>query len=160
MKIRNTQRPARDKGDLKMTAMIDIVFLLLVFFVMTFKVLAPEGDFNVKMPQKAAPAKLPSGDLPPLVVQLRAGQGGRLAAIRLGDRDLSSFDELHHQVRRLVRDHAGPGSAGAATEVELECDYDLHLEHVMGAITAVSGYVADDNRSIVTLIDNVRLSSR
>ncbi len=51
MKIRNTQRPARDKDDLKMTAMIDIVFLLLIFFVMTFKVLAPEGDFNVKMPQ-------------------------------------------------------------------------------------------------------------
>ena len=35
---------------LNMTAMIDIVFQLLVFFIMTFKVVALEGDFNVKMP--------------------------------------------------------------------------------------------------------------
>ena len=160
MKIRHTRRPAGDKDDLKMTAMIDIVFLLLIFFVMTFKVLAPEGDFNVKMPQKAGPGESPPGELPPLVVQLRAGQGGRLAAIRFGDRELASFDELHRQIRPLVRDDAGPGSAGARAEVELECDYDLHFEHVIGAITAVSGYVADDNRSIVTLIDNIRLSSR
>jgi len=160
MRIRNTQRPAGDKDNLKMTAMIDIVFLLLIFFVMTFKVLAPEGDFSVKMPQKPGPGKLPPGDLPPLVVELRAGQGGRLTAIRFGERDLSDFDELHHQIRRLVRDHAGPGSVAAAAEVELVCDYDLHFEHVIDAMTAISGYVADDGRSIVRLIENVKLSSK
>ena len=37
-----------------MTPMIDIVFNLLIFFVMTFKITAPEGDFNVKMPAQAA----------------------------------------------------------------------------------------------------------
>ena len=36
---------------LNMTAMIDIVFQLLVFFIMTFKIVALEGDFSVKMPQ-------------------------------------------------------------------------------------------------------------
>lgn len=158
MRIRTRRRPDHDK--LQMTSLIDIVFLLLIFFVMTLKVLSPEGDFNVKMPQKPGPAKLPSVDLPPLVVQLRAGQGGRLAAIRFGDRDLASFKELHQEIRSLVRDDAGPGSAGAGPEVELECDYDLHFEHVIDALTAVSGYVADDNRSIVKLIDNIRLSSR
>ena len=33
-----------------MTSMIDIVFLLLVFFVMTFKIVELEGDFSVRMP--------------------------------------------------------------------------------------------------------------
>jgi len=160
MRIRNTRRRARDKDNLKMTAMIDIVFLLLIFFVMTFKVLAPEGDFNVKMRQKPGPGESPPGEMPPLVVQLCAGQGGRLAGIRLGQRELANFDELHQQIRGLVRDHAGPGSADAAPEVELACDYDLDFEHVVAAITAVSGYVADDNRSIVTLTDKIRLSSR
>jgi len=36
MKLRN--RETQDKTQLSMTAMIDIVFLLLVFFVMTFKI--------------------------------------------------------------------------------------------------------------------------
>ena len=53
MKIRNTGR-GEQETNLQMTAMIDIVFLLLVFFVMTFKIIAPEGDFNIKMPAQAA----------------------------------------------------------------------------------------------------------
>ena len=158
MRFRNTDRPETNKHKLKMTAMIDIVFLLLIFFVMTLKIVAPEGDFNVKMPKAARGAGPPPGDLPPLVVELRAGQGGRLAAIRFGDRTLSGFDELHHEIRRLVRDDAGPGSIAAEAEVELVCDYDLHFEHVIDAMTAISGYVANDGRSIVKLIENVRLS--
>ena len=34
---------------INMTAMIDIVFQLLVVFIMTFKVVAMEGDFNIKL---------------------------------------------------------------------------------------------------------------
>jgi biopolymer transport protein ExbD len=159
MRIRHSDRSEGGKDKLQMTAMIDIVFLLLIFFVMTFKVLAPEGDFNIKMPQKPGREALPPGDFPPLVVQLRAAQSGRLAAIRLGDRSLSSFGELRREIRRLVGDDAGPGSAAGA-EVELKCDADLHFEHVIDAVTAVSGYVADDGRSIVKLIDNIKLGSR
>ena len=43
MKIRNRQEA--EKQELNMTSMIDIVFLLLVFFVMTFKIVELEGDF-------------------------------------------------------------------------------------------------------------------
>jgi biopolymer transport protein ExbD len=38
------------KVEQNMTAMIDVVFQLLTFFVMSFKVAAMEGDFNIKMP--------------------------------------------------------------------------------------------------------------
>ncbi len=33
-----------------MTPMIDIVFLLLVFFLFSFKIVVQEGDFNIRMP--------------------------------------------------------------------------------------------------------------
>ena len=56
MKVRNTSRRSEENVELMMTPMIDIVFQLLVFFIMTFKIVAPEGDFNIKMPM-AAPAK-------------------------------------------------------------------------------------------------------
>ena len=43
-----------DTVELNMTSMIDIVFQLLVFFIMTFKIVAQEGDFNVRMPAAAS----------------------------------------------------------------------------------------------------------
>lgn len=39
-----------DKVLIDMTPLIDIVFQLLTFFVMTLKVASLEGDFNIKMP--------------------------------------------------------------------------------------------------------------
>ena len=62
-----------DKIELQMTPMIDIVFQLLVFFIMTFKIVAQEGDFNIKMPL-AAPNAGTADDslLPPLKLRLLA----------------------------------------------------------------------------------------
>ncbi len=41
-------------------------------------------------------------------------------------------------------------SAKADAEVELDCDYNLHYEHVIDAITAVSGYVDRSTGQIET----------
>ena len=49
MQIRNANK-AGEKIELQMTPMIDIVFQLLVFFIMTFKIVSMEGDFNIRMP--------------------------------------------------------------------------------------------------------------
>ena len=49
MKIRHIGT-TDEKIELQMTPMIDIVFQLLIFFIMTFKIVAQEGDFNIKMP--------------------------------------------------------------------------------------------------------------
>ena len=54
MKVRNQRE--QEKIEIQMTPMIDIVFQLLVFFIMTFKVVSMEGDFNIKMPL-AAPSE-------------------------------------------------------------------------------------------------------
>ena len=57
MKIRNTGRGDDGEVKLEMTPMIDIVFQLLVFFIMTFKIVSQEGDFNIKMPRAAPRAR-------------------------------------------------------------------------------------------------------
>ncbi len=36
--------------DIQMTPMIDVVFQLLTFFLMSFRVAAAEGDFNLLLP--------------------------------------------------------------------------------------------------------------
>ncbi len=45
---------ALDKVEMQMTPMIDIVFQLNIFFLFTFKIVLPEGDFNIRMPSAAA----------------------------------------------------------------------------------------------------------
>ena len=52
--MRYSQRTrTRDKFELQMTPMIDVVFLLLIFFMLTFKITIPEGNFNINMPLTA-----------------------------------------------------------------------------------------------------------
>ena len=43
------RRDDEKKSQLLMTPMIDIVFQLLIFFIMTFKITAPEGDFYIDL---------------------------------------------------------------------------------------------------------------
>jgi biopolymer transport protein ExbD len=161
MKVRNVQRRGDEKVELMMTPMIDIVFQLLVFFIMTFKIVSPEGDFNIKMPLAAPSEGIPDdSQLPPIKVRLRAAESGRLHSVLLGANTLNPkrpFDELRLQMRGIIDDAGGPGSVSAqATEVELDCDYNLRFEYVIDAITAVSGYVTEDG--IVKLVEKIKFS--
>ncbi len=74
MKFRGSGKHTGGKVELMMTPMIDVVFQLLTFFIMTFKITAPEGDFFIKMPQAAPSAGVPSDvQLPPIKVRMTAG---------------------------------------------------------------------------------------
>jgi len=158
MRIRNVARHGDEEVELQMTPMIDIVFQLLVFFIMTFKIIMPEGDFQVKMP-KSAPSEGPPPDnaVPPIVVKLAADGNGHCNLIRMGDNSLDGFDELAVQIRGIVDDQGGPGSPGGqAVEVEFDCDYNLRYEYVIQAMTAVSGYVQDGQ--VVKLVEKIKFT--
>ena len=143
MKLRAASR-RKDVIQLQMTPMIDIVFLLLIFFLATFQIIAPEGDFNIKMPLTAPSEGLPPPDQqPPIKVRLKANSAGELTAIGCGDRSLGrDFGKLHALIRSLVGDDPGPAER-ENTEVEFDCDYNLKYDYVIDAISAVSGYVKD-----------------
>jgi len=140
------------KVDFDMTPMIDVCFQLIIFFMLSLRLLAPEGDFNVKMPA-AGPGE-PKGDLPPVKIRLAAGLDGRLAGIELGQRPVNDFGELRAAVRRLVGPNPSP--AAAAVEVELDCDYGLRYEHVIQAITAVSGDRQGDQ--VIKLVEKIKFA--
>lgn len=163
MKVRHTRRHAEDKVELQMTPMIDIVFQLLVFFIMTFKIASPEGDFNIKMPVAAPSEGIPDDNqLPPIKVRMTANADGRLAAAYLGANKLGGsegiFADLHNQIRQIVGDDRGPGSIAESTEVELDCDFNLRYEYVIEAISAVSGYVDTKSDSVVRVIEKIKFS--
>lgn len=154
MKIRN--RREEEKTELSMTSMIDIVFLLLVFFVMTFKISAQEGDFNVKMPLQGNGAPMDNTQLP-LKLRLISDGSGNLQEIVLNDSRSfgQDWDALHNDIMRLVGDEAGP-SEEEGPEVEIDLDYDLHYVHVISAITAVTGHKQGDD--IIKLVERIKFA--
>lgn len=159
MKIRKNTHD--DKIELQMTPMIDIVFQLLVFFIMTFKIVLPEGDFNIRMPPPSTQQSTPPEPVPTLNLRMTAGGEGVLTSLKLGDisfeddADASAFDKLRGHIVSLVGDEAGPGTA-SEREVELQCDYDLDYEYVIQAITAISGYIEGGKR--YKMIEKIRLA--
>jgi biopolymer transport protein ExbD len=162
MRVRNIQRGTSEDVELQMTPMIDIVFQLLVFFVMTFKIAMPEGDFNIKMPLAAPSEGIPEPDqLPPIKVRMTARSNGTLGQIQFGNRPLGSgpksFDLLRQRIIDLVGKEPGPSTL-ESTEVELDCDYNLRYEFVVEAITAVSGYVDKDTGGVVKVIEKIKFA--
>jgi biopolymer transport protein ExbD len=160
MKVRH-QNVEGEKIELQMTPMIDIVFQLLVFFIMTFKIVSQEGDFNIKMPLAAPAAGVPDDlQLPPMQVRLRAGAGGQLAAVTLNEKTFAipGWEKaLQLDIIGVIGDERGPGSIQETAEVELDCDYGLRYEHVIQAISAVSGY-REDSGNIVKLVEKVKFA--
>ena len=159
MKIRHSTSSGQDKIEVQMTPMIDIVFQLLVFFIMTFKIVSQEGDFNIKMPLAAPSEGLQEENLaPPLKIRIRAGENGELAGVSLNNTPFADWNALHEYIISYVGTDRGPGSLQETTEVELDCDYKLNYENVVAAITAVSGYV-DNNDNIVKLVEKIKFSA-
>ncbi len=157
MKLRDKAK-SDDKVELQMTSMIDIVFLLLVFFVMSFEISAQEGDFNVKMPLSNKNAGPPPDQTQlPLKLRLIADGEGKLSEIVLND-NLSfgtDWQKLRGYVVQFVGDQSGP-SEEDGPEVEIDLDYNLHYVHVIEAITAVTGYRSGDD--IVRLVDRIKFA--
>ena len=136
--------------DLDMTPMIDVVFMLLVFFLLTFKILVPEGDFNVKMPRKEAIPGTTQAFTPPITVTMQADSRGGLALLSLGERRLWSNaqdddpQEGYDRLRREIREMIGSGPVESDLEITFDCSENLAFDHTVRAVTAASGYIAED----------------
>jgi len=141
--------------DVNMTPMIDVVFQLLTFFMLTLKTIVTEGDFDIRMPLGPSQGAMEEDPIPPIRVRIIAGPEGELTNMSLNGVAVGGYDELRTRIIDLVG--TGPGSRADKAEVELDCDYGLKYDHVVQAITAVSGAVQDDG-TIVELIKKIKFA--
>ena len=91
MRLTNRSAKHGSKLDLPLTSMIDVVFLLLIYFLVTTSLIEAERelDSGIKV-QRAAPTS--AADLAPAIIDIvRAGPGH---VYRLGGRDITSPAEL------------------------------------------------------------------
>ena len=158
MKVRN--QSAQEKIELQMTPMIDIVFQLLIFFIMTFKIVSQEGDFDIKMPEVAQGQGSIDDTSLKLVLELKADSAGNLNQITLNERPFNEdigdpkLSGLHGYIVSYMGDDPNKRDT---TELEIKADYQLRYEHIIAALTAVRGYRRDDG-SIKDLITNVKFA--
>ena len=164
MYIRRRVRAGHQPISLQMTSMIDIVFLLFVFFILTFRIVAAEGDLSLAMPRQSATGPPQIEDMPiTLTVKLEADDSGNLSRLSINGKllkatgEATAFAALHGYIRQLVGSDAG---ASGNFEVEFRCDAKLKYKYLIEAMTAVSGYrvrSGDDDR-IVPLIKAIRFA--
>jgi biopolymer transport protein ExbD len=156
------------EAHLQMASMIDVVFLLLAFFVITYKTPEVEGDFNIRMPIDAQSISQPSlDDLLPVTIRLVSDADGNLAGIRFGERSVPDMKALRAAVYQYVNTNSisfQDAYSGLATpefrddlEIELDCDERLLYRHAMEAITAVTGYL-NSNDQIVKMVEKVKFT--
>lgn len=152
-----------------MTSMIDVVFLLLAFFVITYKTPEVEGDFNIRMPANAQSTATPDvDDVMPVTVRLTADEKGELNGIVFGETKLADMNALRQAVYRYVvqNDVAFQDAINGAApefsddlEIELDCDPNLKYAYTMSAITAVTGYLNSQDQ-IVKMVEKVKFSPK
>lgn len=154
-------RLARPDGmaRIPMSPLIDITFLLLIFFMLNLKIIAPEGNFDVQLPSVGGSDP---GHMPPstLHVSLKADDAGELASIRLGTRDLGAGPEalrrLTTELRRIQA--TAPAIVASEWEVEIDADYELHYEHIVHAISACTADIHPDTKQSRSLFRKIKFA--
>jgi biopolymer transport protein ExbD len=128
-------RRVLEKPKINMTPMIDVVFLFLTFFVMTFRIMIPEGDFNIKM-QEAGQAVPAAKTEKTAKIVLTADNSGNLSAIVLNGVRMTGFNELRQKTAEMSRQTDD-------LEAEILPDEHLQYEFIIRAVSAVSGEIAE-----------------
>src|SRR5262245_973509 len=96
--MRLTSRRHGSKIDLQMTSMIDCVFLLLIFFMVTSSFNRTERELDTGLATESRNVK-GVGDLAPIIVEIIRGDGEFV--FKVGGRQLISREELTEVLRKI-----------------------------------------------------------
>ncbi|RLS77608.1 MAG: biopolymer transporter ExbD [Planctomycetota bacterium] len=88
------REPLSDKIAIDMTPMIDVVFQLITFFMLTLKTVITEGDFDIRMPLGASAGAAPEDAPTVLRLVMKADGEGRLAKINMNGNPIVGDDLL------------------------------------------------------------------
>ncbi|WP_145365313.1 ExbD/TolR family protein [Stratiformator vulcanicus] len=159
MKFRHSNKKA-EKIEPQMAPMIDVVFQLLIFFMLTLKIIEPEGDFNINMPIGQSQESASEPLLPDIKVRMVATPDGDLASLELNRRKLGNgpeaFERLNGEILRILGNPNDP--ANADIEVELDADYNLNYRYTVEAISAVRGRLDPSSGQVVSYVEKIKFA--
>ena len=157
MKIRR----GATKGDagkiqVQMAPMIDVVFQLLIFFMLTLKIIQPEGHFDINMP--IGISKVDSVLPQDIKVRLTANEDGSLQQVYFGQNKLGSdspdcFERLNFEIAGIV------GAGGTLADdivVEIDVAYNLDYQYTIKAVSSCLGRIDPNTRRPVHYVSNIK----
>ena len=124
--------PEMDEPELDVTSLIDLVFLLLVFFMVTCSLVKSEGDLGIQLPGMIAQAE--SVDMPDeQIIEIK--QDGR---IYLNDRefDASYSQDLPMLVATLQRYKAASNASKNKALITISADDDARHQRIIDVMNA------------------------
>ncbi|QDT14943.1 ExbD/TolR family protein [Alienimonas californiensis] len=143
----------------QMAPMIDVVFQLLIFFMLTLKIVAPEGEFGINMPLGAGGNPTDSL-LPEINVRVLATPAGELGSLQLNGVNLGNDDAAFAELTSKIRAIAGDPSDATPNEdlsVTIDPDYDLNYRWFIKTVGSVSGDKLPDGTT-VPLVGNIKFA--
>ena len=126
MKLSSRKISRRRLIALDMTPMIDVVFLLLIFFLITTSFVQTERELDPATRVEETSARASSADFEPAIVDVAAGAGGFV--YRLGGREFLDPAELTTTLRQFP-----DKSAGAFVRVSDAAPYGMGATAVQAA---------------------------
>ena len=135
-----------EKIEAQMAPMIDVVFQLLIFFMLTLKISKDEGDFGINMPIGMSGEV--SDELPPTEILLRliANDDGTLGSVKVENNTYGPTEDVWDNVNRKITGLAGQPTNGPNDDIEvkIDADYNLHYNNTVQAVSAATGKVIND----------------
>lgn len=132
-----SRRKRHSEVELNVTAMLDLAFQLLTFFILTFKPAPVEGDVVLRMPaaapttvvQKAKTAGAdakntnPVQGLTSLIVTVIGDDSGNIQALAIGDSQVGGVEEFASRLPTVLKDEAS-GFDQVLIQVDSRLDYE------------------------------------
>lgn len=136
-KRRKKKRRLLGEVELNLTAMLDLAFQLLAFFMLTFKPAQVEGDVVLRLPaampttiqQNAQPAGAdasnpnPVQGLTSLVITVVSDAAGGIKSLVIGDQVVTGLAEFENRLQAILSD-AGMGFDQVLLQVGSELTYE------------------------------------
>jgi biopolymer transport protein ExbD len=88
-----------EKPELNIAAMVDVVFLLLIFFLVTSTFAQPEQQMPSRLPYTGPPTALADEPLDQVRIEVRATANPELVLLRCDGREVASFPRLLDELR-------------------------------------------------------------
>jgi biopolymer transport protein ExbD len=139
----NRIKPKSEDVEIPVTPMLDMAFQLLTFFILTYHPMpsevqfvmnlmpaAPATDFRAQAPTEttATNPEVPAA-LRTLPTVLRAGEGGKLGRVTLGENDMQGMDALKKELKSILEDPTLPFD-----QALIKVDPDLLYSELMQVI--------------------------
>jgi len=157
MKVKST---GLSKVEIPMAPMIDIVFQLLIFFMLNLRIIAPEGNFNINLPISAPANAQTDVNLPAIKVALRSDRDGILTQLMIGTTNLGNddgaFDRLNHEILKIIGKPGNPMTS--EIEVELDADYECQYRYTVKAISRCTGRMDPQTQQVARYVEKIKFA--